>query len=159
MSRWPLLAVLGAAALVVLAASAVLTVVARRVALRVGFVDHPGGHKSHLDPTPYGGGRAIFLSAWTALIGALLVAILMPQAWIAETCGETVRAYVGGMRDRAGQLSVILIGGAVLQVLGLIDDRRPLPPVLKLLVIVAVACSRPWWGGCGSRNSRASASR
>lgn len=131
--------VLGAAAVVVLAASAVLTLLARRVALRIGFVDHPGGHKSHRGAMPYGGGCAIFLSAWAALLAGLLLAVALPQAWIAETFGETVRAYVGGMRERAGQLVVILVGGAVLHGLGLLDDRRPLPPGRKLLVIVAVA--------------------
>lgn len=131
--------VLGAAAVVVLVASAVLTLLARRVALRIGFVDHPGGHKSHREPMPYGGGCAIFVSAWAALLTGLLLAVALPQAWIAETFGETVRAYVGGMRDRAGQLVVILVGGAVLHGLGLLDDRRPLPAGRKLLVIIAVA--------------------
>ena len=51
----------------VLVFSAVLTAIARRVAPRVGFVDHPGGHKSHHGPMPYGGGSAIFLAAWLAL--------------------------------------------------------------------------------------------
>lgn len=139
MSQAPLLAVLGVAVAGVVAVSVALTLAAQRVALRVGFVDHPGGHKSHREPMPYGGGCAIFASAWATLLGALLLALWLPQAWIAETFGETVRAYIGGMRDRAGQLLVILVGGAVLHVLGLIDDRRPLPPVGKLLVIVAVA--------------------
>ena len=139
MSRLSLLMILAGAAGAALMLSAVLTLIARSVARRIGFVDHPGGHKSHDEPTPYGGGCAIFLAAWIGLGVALLVALLVPQEWIAATFGATTRAYVGGMRNRAGQLAVILVGGLVLHVLGLVDDRRPLRPLLKLLAIVSVA--------------------
>jgi UDP-GlcNAc:undecaprenyl-phosphate GlcNAc-1-phosphate transferase len=50
-----------------------------------------------------------------------------------------VLAYVGGIRNRTGQLLVILLGGLLLHVLGLADDKRPLSPSPKLLAIVAVA--------------------
>lgn len=139
MSRITLMLVLTAAAGAVLVLAALLTLMARRVAIRISFVDHPGGHKSHRTPTPYAGGCAIFLAAWLALGAALLVAAFVPETWIASTFGETARAYIGGIRTRAGQTLIILAGGLVLHVLGLLDDRHPLPPVRKLLVIVAVA--------------------
>jgi UDP-GlcNAc:undecaprenyl-phosphate GlcNAc-1-phosphate transferase len=124
---------------IVLVFSAVLTAAARRVAPRVGFVDHPGGHKSHDAPMPYGGGSAIFLAAWLALIAALMIAAVVPETWVASTLGETARAYLGGIRKRAAETVVILIGGVVLHILGLLDDKRPLPATWKLLVIVLVA--------------------
>lgn len=124
---------------IVLVFSAVLTGIARRVAPRVGFVDHPGGHKSHHAPMPYGGGSAIFLAAWLALIAALMIAAVVPETWVASTLGETARAYLGGIRKRAAETVVILIGGVVLHILGLLDDKRPLPATWKLLVIVLVA--------------------
>jgi len=40
---------------------------------------------------------------------------------------------------RSTQLVVILVGGALLHVLGLVDDKRPMPATLKLGVIVVVA--------------------
>lgn len=123
----------------VLAVSAVLTVAARRVALRVGLVDRPGGHKSHGAPTPCAGGCAIFVAAWGALAALLVLAAVLPDAWIGATLGAGLRPYVGGVRARTGQLLVILAGGAVLHALGLRDDRRPLGPWLKLAVIAAVA--------------------
>ena len=138
MSRTTLILLLASAVGIVLVLSALLTWLGRRAALRLDFVDHPGGHKSHSTPTPYGGGCAIFLSAWAAIGIVLVLAALVPETWIVSTFGETVRAYVGGMRDRTVQMQVILLGGAVLHVLGLADDRRPLPPVLKLLVIAGV---------------------
>jgi UDP-GlcNAc:undecaprenyl-phosphate GlcNAc-1-phosphate transferase len=124
---------------VVLALSALLTVGARRIALRVGFVDHPGGHKSHRGPMPYGGGTAIFVAAWSALIVALLLAVAVPADWVAGAFGETVRAYLGGICQRVVETVVILVGGAVLHVLGLLDDKRPLRAMSKLVVIAAVA--------------------
>ena len=139
MSRPTLMLLLLVATVAVLLLSAVLTLLARRVALRIGFVDHPGGHKSHRSPIPYAGGCAIFLAAWVTLGAALAAAVLLPQEWISSTFGETVRAYVGGMRERAVQMLVILASGAALHVLGLLDDRRPLPAVPKLLAIIVVA--------------------
>lgn len=140
MSHTPLLVlIVGGAAGAVLLLSAALTWIARRVALRIGFVDHPGGHKSHKAPTPYAGGCAIFLAAWGALIAALAAACLLPEAWIRETLGTTALAYVGGVQKRAMQTIVILIGGVALHIMGLLDDRRPLSPWVKLGVIVAVA--------------------
>ncbi len=138
-TAWPLDLLLAGVGGGVFLLSALLTLGARRVALRVGFVDRPGGHKSHRAPIPYGGGSAIFLAAGLALAGALAVVGLVPEAWIADRLGETARAYAGGMHMRATELWVILAGGLVLHLLGLVDDRRPLPALAKLLVIVAVA--------------------
>lgn len=136
MTLIPLL-VLGAAG--VMALSGVLTLVARRAALRIGFVDTPGGHKSHREPIPYAGGVAIFLAAWVSLASALLLAAVVPQTWIVQTWGELIRAYVGGIQARTPQMLVILAGGLVLHVLGLLDDRRALSAVAKLAVIIGVA--------------------
>lgn len=147
MSQTTLILLLAAATAVVLLLSALLTLGARLIALRLGFVDRPGGHKSHRVPRPYAGGCAIFLAGWIALGAALLLAALVPQTWIAGTFGETVRAYVGGMRERTGQTVVILVGGAILHVFGLLDDRRPLGPMLKLLAIVAVGLFVATLGG------------
>jgi UDP-GlcNAc:undecaprenyl-phosphate GlcNAc-1-phosphate transferase len=130
---------LAGAALAVFLLSVILTAVARRVALYAGFVDHPGGHKSHRTPMPYGGGCAILLAAWLPLMGVLVAAAVVPGTWVARVFGATTLAYVGGMRSRAVELATILVGGVVLHLLGLADDRRPLRATSKLLVIMAVA--------------------
>lgn len=124
--------------------AALLTPVARRVALRVGYVDNPGGHKSHVAPIPYGGGVAIFLAGWLPLAAALLAAALLPQEWVAARFGEPVRAYVGGVVQRSGQAWVILAGAAALHVLGLFDDRRALGPWLKMGIMLGVAAAVAW---------------
>lgn len=122
-----------------LALSLLFTPLARRIARRIGFVDRPGGHKSHREPTPYGGGAAIFLSAWILLGGVIAASFALPDEWIGRRFGDLARALVGGLRDHAEQGSVILIGGLVLFTLGLVDDRRPLGPFAKLAVILIVA--------------------
>lgn len=121
-----------------LALALALTPLARRAARRIGFVDRPGGHKSHREPTPYGGGAAIFLAAWLPLGGSILASFLVSEIWIGERFGDLARALVGGLRDHAAQAGVILLGGGVLFILGLVDDRRPLGPLVKLAVILGV---------------------
>jgi UDP-GlcNAc:undecaprenyl-phosphate GlcNAc-1-phosphate transferase len=124
---------------VVFAGAAVLTAVTRRIALRVGFVDHPGAHKSHDGPMPYGGGCAILAAAWLTLLAALGVALVVPEGWVEERWGSLARAYLGGLRLRTTQMLVLLLGGLALHVLGLLDDRRPLRATPKLLAIIVVA--------------------
>jgi UDP-GlcNAc:undecaprenyl-phosphate GlcNAc-1-phosphate transferase len=136
MNRVRLIAILIGTLGVTIPLSAAFTVLARTIALRIGFVDQPGGHKSHRAPIPYAGGCAIFATAWATLAGGLILALLLPQPWIAEQFGERIRAYVGGAQERVGQLAWILVGGLLLHALGLLDDRRPLGAVPKLIVIV-----------------------
>lgn len=128
------------------ALSAVLTCVARRIALRIGFVDHPGGHKSHRAPMPYAGGCAIV--ATTVLVVMVLVVVVLagPLEWVRDRFGGQVAAYAGGARERVGQMLVVIGGMLALHLLGLRDDRRPLPPAPKLVAIVVVAFLVSWLG-------------
>ena len=125
----------------------VFTVLAIRVAPRVGYVDRPGGHKTHATPTPYGGGVAIFLASWLPLGIVLALAVTLSQAWVADVLGEQMRAYVGGLRARAPGALIIISGGLVLFMLGLLDDLRPLPAVVKLTVIIAAGLLVPLGAG------------
>lgn len=118
--------------------AAVLTPIARRIALRLDFVDHPAGRKAHAQAMPYGGGTAILAAAWSALSVLLVFAWTLPEDWLVEHFGETLRAYVGGARENTAMLVTLLAGGLVLHVLGLVDDLRPQRPLLKLGIIVAV---------------------
>ncbi len=131
-----LLAACGGASLF---AALVLTPLAMRIARRVGFVDCPGGHKSHEHATPYGGGSAIFLAGWLPAVLALGLVAVGAHEWIVRIAGEWIRPYLGGLEHRAPRTLVILSGGVVLHGLGLIDDVRPLRAGIKLAVMVVVA--------------------
>lgn len=115
-----------------------LTPLAMQLARRFGFVDHPGGHKSHQKATPYGGGCAIFFAGWLPTIILLILIVALPAEWITRAFGEEIVPYVGGARARAGPTLIILAGGVVLHVLGLIDDFRTLGALPKLAIIAIV---------------------
>jgi UDP-GlcNAc:undecaprenyl-phosphate GlcNAc-1-phosphate transferase len=118
--------------------SVCLTRLAMRVARRLDFVDHPGGHKSHMGATPYGGGSAIFLASWLPTIVLLVLVVTLSGQWMTRLFGEEIAPYVGGLRERAMPTLVILAGGVVLHLLGLFDDFRPLGAFTKLGVMAVV---------------------
>ena len=83
-----------------------------RAATRLGLVDHPAPHKTHVDPTPYLGGAAV-----------------------AAGLGVTGVVAMGG----SIQIATILVAAIAIAALGLVDDARGLQPPAKLAVEVAAA--------------------
>jgi UDP-GlcNAc:undecaprenyl-phosphate GlcNAc-1-phosphate transferase len=139
MNAGTLTLLLVSAACVSLALSLCLIPLAKRVARRIDFVDHPdSAHKSHERVTPYGGGSAIFLAGWLPTIVLLVLAVLLPGEWVERVFGPTIEPYVGGLRERATPTLVILAGGVFLHLLGLVDDLRPLGAFTKLGVMAIV---------------------
>jgi UDP-GlcNAc:undecaprenyl-phosphate GlcNAc-1-phosphate transferase len=86
-------------------ATLLLTPRAAALARRLGAIDEPHGHKTHAVATPYLGGAAV--AAGFAGIGVLS----------------------GGA---AGELITILACGAMLALLGFLDDVRGISPVVRL---------------------------
>jgi UDP-GlcNAc:undecaprenyl-phosphate/decaprenyl-phosphate GlcNAc-1-phosphate transferase len=126
--------------------SAVLTPIARRWALRHGFMDRPASdlHKQHERPVPFGGGIAMTAAVLLPFAGALVAAWVLqrigPDGWPWLTRRVPVWPYwVGGVLRKAPEGLAILGGAVVMHVMGIIDDRRPLSAWLKLIVQVAVA--------------------
>lgn len=98
------------------ALATVLAGLALAYARRRNLVDLPGRRRSHIAPTPRGGGIGIVL---VALAGILLLSHFVPSM------GSPLR------------LSVAL---ALVAAIGWIDDHRPLPASVRLLVhVLAVA--------------------
>ena len=101
--------------LVVAAGStAILTVPARRISLRVGYVALPGSRSVHTRPIPYGGGAAMFLGFLVAVLSAAAVPQLRPI-----------------FQDSPEMLGVVLAAGAMFAV-GLIDDIRDMSAPAKM---------------------------
>ena len=98
----PILVFIGA-----LAIAFVATPIARRIAPRVGVMDHPSPRKVHAQPTPLLGGVVI--------VAASLLALLL-------------------LRDRFEfqQLATMLLGAALMALIGFYDDRWGLRPIWKL---------------------------
>jgi UDP-GlcNAc:undecaprenyl-phosphate GlcNAc-1-phosphate transferase len=125
------------------ALSAALCAAVRGLAPRVGLVDRPGGRKAHRRPTPLGGGVAIWLTVMIVLgAGALLVFTRGPSL------PESLRAHLGGMRSRHGELLGVMTLATLIMLVGLADDRRALswkPRLLAQFGLAAVFVAL--WGG------------
>ncbi len=111
--------VYGAAFLLPLAATLVLTPAAAGIARRLGVLDRPDGRKRHIEATPYLGGAALALGL---VVGGLVLGSTAQQAATIAACG------------------LVVFG------LGLYDDLRGLGPIPKLSVEAAVAVAL-WAGG------------
>jgi UDP-GlcNAc:undecaprenyl-phosphate GlcNAc-1-phosphate transferase len=95
-------------------ATAALTVPARRISVRVGYVAMPDPRKMHTKPIPYGGGAAMFM--------AFLVATLASAA---------IPAFRQVFEGSPEMLGVVLAAGAIFAV-GLIDDVRDMSAPAKM---------------------------
>jgi UDP-GlcNAc:undecaprenyl-phosphate GlcNAc-1-phosphate transferase len=102
-------------------ATALCVTPARRVAIRVGYVDHPGDRKMHSRVTPYGGGAAMFIGVCVAFA----VAALIPD----------LRPYFEGNDEMLG----VLVASAAIFVVGLIDDFRSMSAPAKIAGQVVAA--------------------
>jgi UDP-GlcNAc:undecaprenyl-phosphate GlcNAc-1-phosphate transferase len=117
-----------------------LTHAVRRIALRIGFTDNPSGRKMHKQPTPLGGGIAIFWAfALPMIFGLILVNILQPPGNTQQIPDLT--AYWTGARQQTPLALAMLVTAAVVHVMGLWDDRKALGPFFKLFVQLAIVAS------------------
>ena len=112
---------LAAAAVAGLVTSLMVPIVSL-LAVVVRALDYPGGRKLHVDPTPRLGGLAI----GTGLVfGVGLVALARWGAW-------------GGRVSRS-ELAVVLLGTAMVFLVGFADDVIGVSPLHKILVETAAA--------------------
>jgi UDP-GlcNAc:undecaprenyl-phosphate GlcNAc-1-phosphate transferase len=122
------------------------TLLVMRVAPRLGLVAQPGGRMIHKLPTPVGGGTAIFLGLWlpiwisVAFCFYLRAAGGAPSSFAAALPIPThLKDQVMGVVAMAPQLAMIFLGGVLVFLLGLADDRWNLSPWLRLAVEAGVA--------------------
>jgi UDP-GlcNAc:undecaprenyl-phosphate GlcNAc-1-phosphate transferase len=92
----------------------VTTPLVRRLALRVGWIDHPSDRTVHPRPTPTAGGLAIFLG----VAAALVVSRALPS--------------LAGLRESSSELDAAVMAAVVIVVIGVVDDTRGLSAPSKL---------------------------
>lgn len=131
MNPWLMVAVAG------FACSAVAVRVAIHLSRRLAFLDRPGAeaHKQHARAVPYGGGAAM----------AVALGVTLLLAWLPLSS----EAFAHGLAIRGNMLPVIICGGLALFVLGLLDDRKPLPARTKLLLQGAICAWAVAYGDIG----------
>lgn len=117
-----------------------LTGVMRALGRRLGHVDVPGGHKRHARPIPLLGGVAIFQAILLPILAGLAVGWITPDSFW-QTAAEhpatllsAIAPHISGVHAMTPMLLGLLGSLLLLHIMGLIDDRRPLSPFLKLIV-------------------------
>lgn len=103
-------------------ASAVGTGLVRHYAYQLHLLDLPEMRRAHRQPTPRGGGMAI---------AAVVLAGLSIQLWQQQLSAELGMALLGG--------------GVLIAVIGILEDHRPLPRSLRLLVHITAAVWAMIW--------------
>jgi UDP-GlcNAc:undecaprenyl-phosphate GlcNAc-1-phosphate transferase len=93
---------------------AILTPLVRRVAMRVGAIDHPSDRKVHPRPTPTMGGVGILLGVLAGFAAAWSVPAFRP------------------LFADSTELTGTLIAAVVISIVGLIDDLRPVSAPAKI---------------------------
>lgn len=106
--------------------SAIVTGLVKRFAIKRNLLDIPNERSSHKKATPRGGGVAIVLSS---IVGIL---VLVKEG----TLGFNVAAGLIG-------------GGLAVAIVGFLDDRQGLSPIVRLAVHISAAVWAVYWVGGG----------
>ena len=107
--------------LVAFGITCIMTPVSIKIALKTGAMDIPKDNRRvHTHPIPRIGGLAIFIGISIAVILEIVMRLYTMKQ------GQEVD-------NPQGKLLGVLIGGILIFLLGLIDDLKNLPPVVKLL--------------------------
>ena len=102
------------------AVAIILTPIIRKIALELGIVDKPGGRKVHRQNMPTLGGIAI---AAGFFVGTVIIFHAIP----------------GAMERFLVNFNGLCIGSAIVIILGIIDDIKPLKAKLKFVVQIIAA--------------------
>ncbi|MFQ5495361.1 MAG: MraY family glycosyltransferase [Phycisphaerae bacterium] len=142
------------------AISLLVSLVIRRWARCVGFVDRPHGayesdrsgaaegvgrpgvssdHKRHGRPVALGGGIAVMVAVVAVTVGGSIVAWLVRDDGAPGWLPDLAATHLDGIVSKVPTLLALVGAAAGLHILGLIDDRRPLGPSVKLAAQILVA--------------------
>jgi Fuc2NAc and GlcNAc transferase len=94
---------------------------ALKLARRINLIDQPSLRSSHSTPTPRGGGIAIVVAFFLALLTLHLTGIL-----------------------RGHLVNALLCGGGAVAIVGILDDRWSLKASVRLLVHLGAAATAVW---------------
>ena len=141
--------------------SATVVPLIRALAPTLGLIDQPGHRKVHVQPTPRSGGIAV----WLAIVLTIsFFAVGWARGW--PPVSARIQTLVDGLesnRELLRQLLAVGVGGCLLFIVGLADDRWNLSWRLRLAVQLSVSvgvaalgvkatvfASQPWIGFAAS---------
>src|SRR5262249_31363129 len=116
-----------------------MTALMRSLGRRVGALDGPGvaGQvKAPVRRVPNTGGIAIF----TAIGGLMALGLVVVNTGMADAFTGRIPGlgeHIAGMRAETPHAVILLGATLLLHVMGIVDDRRPLGPMLKLGIMLA----------------------
>jgi len=104
---------------------------------KMGALDQPGGHKAHANAVSFLGGVAIFISFVTGIV-------VLPKIFDEYDKYNNVLDFITHSGNK--QLFGIAISGAIVFILGLVDDYKHLNAILKLFAILATTLLLNYFG-------------
>lgn len=121
----------------------VITPMCRKLSWKFNFLDRPLGehHKRHQEPMPLLGGVAM-LMGWSLTIISATWFIHRYQ----ESFPDQILQILSGLILIRSPLFVITSGALVLTLIGLVDDKKPLGPMVKFslqLVVCSIVALSP----------------
>ncbi|RMH13196.1 MAG: undecaprenyl/decaprenyl-phosphate alpha-N-acetylglucosaminyl 1-phosphate transferase [Planctomycetota bacterium] len=128
------------------ALASVTTWLVLRASRRLGAFDSPplpGQIKAAHRKVPNTGGIGIFVGVALPMLAGLLAVPIAPS--LADTLPEALVPHLPGMHERLGMGAALLGSLILLHVMGLVDDRRPLGPFVKLVVMAVPAVVLAWF--------------
>jgi UDP-GlcNAc:undecaprenyl-phosphate/decaprenyl-phosphate GlcNAc-1-phosphate transferase len=107
-----------------------LTLLSGKIARRFNFISVPTSRSVHRQPTPLLGGLGIYFSILLTILAGIFVVKsgLIP---------DFLRMYVSGIESTMKQVTMVLIGGAMVVIFGIIDDKKGLKAYQKLSLQIA----------------------
>jgi len=114
--------------------SLVLTAVVRACSLKTNFVSRLQKDRFGESIVPLGGGIAIFTTIASMLIAAIIIVKFLLPTPLFTWLDDSVTIHVEGFLGKLPALLVILACALALHIVGLIDDKKHLGPLLKLFV-------------------------
>ncbi len=110
-----------------------------RLAESRGFLDMPSQRKLHEHPIPLLGGAAVLTAIVTTLLINVALLLLFRSPELSSSIPRSLAIHVAGAVSVLPRLAIIMLGGLIIFLIGLWDDRAEIAPRIKLLGQILVA--------------------
>ena len=129
--------------------SLILTLLFRRIALRLKILDIPSFRKVHTSPKPLLGGLALYFSFTVAvLINLILLKVLRNSPNLFPLILQSILDKLPPFQREVSKILPIVFGGTLIMLIGLIDDikGKGMSASVKIISSALVALLMVFWG-------------